>query len=134
MKRYIKINERNEIIDLFFEVWKNRFDGTEILLDETSDMSPYINGKCISTEDGLPLFKYVNGTIVEITTYIKTQAQLDSDAASKALLATDAKMPRVLEDIIDVLITKNTFRKNEMPIAVQELYNLKKELRSKVIK
>ena len=65
---------------------------------------------------------------------LKTQAQLDSDAASKALLETDAKMPRVLEDIIDVLITKNTFRKNEMPIAVQELYDLKKELRSKVIK
>ena len=64
---------------------------------------------------------------------LKTQAQLDSDAASKALPATDAKMPRALEDIIDVLITKNAFRKNEMPAAVQELYDLKKELRSKIL-
>ena len=64
---------------------------------------------------------------------LKTQAQLDSDAASKALPATDAKMPRALEDLIEVLLTKNTFRKNEMPVAVQELYDLKKELRSKIL-
>ena len=64
---------------------------------------------------------------------LKTQAQLDSDAASKALPETDAKMPRALEDLIEVLLTKNTFRKNEMPVAVQELYDLKKDLRSKIL-
>ncbi len=64
---------------------------------------------------------------------LKTQAQLDSDAASKALSETYAKMPRALEDIIDILITKNTFRKIDLPTVVQELYDLKKDLRSKIL-
>lgn len=69
MKRYIKKNENNEIIDLFFEVWKGRFDGTEIFLDEVEGMDVYINGKCISDDIGNPLFKHENGKIIEIDTY-----------------------------------------------------------------
>jgi len=60
--------------------------------------------------------------------------QKEINDTKKQLGDTDAKMPRALEDIIDVLITKNTFRKIDLPIAVQELYDLKKELRSRVIK
>ena len=65
--------------------------------------------------------------------WILVQKNLESNIFKEQLNATDAKLPRALEDIIDVLITKNTFRKNEMPAAVQELYDLKKELRSKIL-
>lgn len=69
MKRYIKINKDNEIIDLFFEVWKDRFDGTEIFLDEVEGMDVHINGKCISDEIGNPVFKVVDGKIIETTAH-----------------------------------------------------------------
>ena len=65
---------------------------------------------------------------------LKTQAQLDSDAASKALPATDAKLPRTLEDLIDVLIAKSVIKKTDLPAAVIEAYDGKKELREKIIK
>ena len=65
MKRYIKLNSDNEIIDLFFEVWKDRFDGTEILLDEVEEMNCYINNKCISDEYANPVFKYIKGKIID---------------------------------------------------------------------
>lgn len=64
MKRYIKLNSENEIIDLFFEVWKDRFDGTEILLDEVENMDCHINGKCISDEYGNPIFQYIKGKLI----------------------------------------------------------------------
>ena len=106
------------------------FNSIEI---DTGETVPFNMANWPIDENGNPVSKH--GVLWDGSKVIlKTRAQLDSDAASKALSETDAKMPRVLEDIIDVLITKNTFRKNEMPIAVQELYNLKKELRSKVIK
>lgn len=69
MKRYIKLNSNNEIIDLFFEVWKDRFDGTEIFFDEVEGMDVYVNGKCISDDIGNPLFKFDKGKIIEIDTY-----------------------------------------------------------------
>lgn len=65
---------------------------------------------------------------------LKTHAQLDSDAASKALPETDAKLPRTLEDLIDVLIAKNVIKKTDLPAAVIEAYDGKKELREKIIK
>ena len=64
---------------------------------------------------------------------LKTQAQLDSDAASKALPATDAKMPRVLEDHVDLLISKGLVSIKDYPEGFQEIYNLKKELRSQIL-
>ena len=106
--------------------------GPNFIIIENGQQIPYSMSQWPESSPGQPYSKHVvlwDGSKV----VLKTQAQLDSDAASKALPATDAKMPRALEDIIEVLITKNTFRKNEMPAAVQELYDLKKELRSKIL-
>ena len=74
MKRYIKVNAKNEIIDLFFEVWKDRFDGTEIYLDDKEFPDAKINGKYILNDYGASIFKYNSGTITE-----KTPAEIASD-------------------------------------------------------
>jgi len=106
--------------------------GPNFIILENGQQIPYSMSQWPESSPGQPYRKSEvlwDGSKV----VLKTQAQLDSDAASKALPATDAKMPRALEDLIDVLITKNTFKKNEMPAAVQELYDLKKELRSKIL-
>lgn len=50
MKRLIKINEQKEIIDIFHEHVKERFDGTEVLFDEVTEQDVHINGKCITDE------------------------------------------------------------------------------------
>ena len=111
------------------EIIKQRFDSIEI---ETGETVPFNMASWPIDENGNPVSKH--GVLWDGSKVVlKTQAQLDSDAASKALPETDAKMPRVLEDIIDVLITKNTFRKIDLPTVVQELYNLKKDLRSKIL-
>ena len=64
---------------------------------------------------------------------LKTQAQLGSDEAAKALPATDAKMPRALEDHVDLLISKGLVSIKDYPEKFQEIYNLKKELRSQIL-
>lgn len=89
MKRYIKLNKDNEIADLFFEVWKDRFDGTEIFLDEVDGMDVYINGKCISDDIGNPLFKYEKGKVVEMDIYapqLETYKKEQENAQTKAEL------------------------------------------------
>lgn len=77
MKRYIKINSNGEIIDLFFEIWKDRFDGTEIFHDEVEGMDIYINGKCISDDIGNPLFKVVDGKVIEIDSGVYADSLYD---------------------------------------------------------
>ena len=74
MKRYIKVNTKNEIIDLFFEAWKDRFDGTEIYLDDKDFGDVTIDGKYISNDYGASIFEYNSGTITE-----KTPAEIASD-------------------------------------------------------
>jgi len=67
MKRYIKIDSNNNIIDIFGEHLKENFDGTEIFLDEiNSPADVWINGKCITDEFNNPLFSYKDGKIIEI--------------------------------------------------------------------
>lgn len=66
------------------------------------------------------------------TIVAKTQAMLDKDAALKALPDTDAKMPRVVEDLIDILVSKNVIRKSDLPQSVQDIYDQKKALRDKI--
>lgn len=86
MKRYIKLNSNNEIIDLFFECWKDRFDGTEIFYDEVDDMNVYINGKCISDDIGNPIFRHLGNDKVE---------EIDSSVYSDSLYAY--KLNQVIE-------------------------------------
>jgi len=70
MKRYIKINEKNEIIDLFHEHVVSKFDGTEIFLDEVEKQSVWIDGKVIFDETNNPIFKFINKEIIEIDTSV----------------------------------------------------------------
>ena len=65
MKKYIKINTNNEIIDVFFKHQVNKFDGSEIFLEEVETLQHKINGKSISDEFGNPIFKYENEEIIE---------------------------------------------------------------------
>lgn len=66
MKRFIKLNSDNYIIDIFHEGLTERMDGTEIEFDDTdSPADVWINGKCIYNEEQ-PVFKYINGQAVEV--------------------------------------------------------------------
>jgi len=85
---------------------------------ESSPGQPYRKSEC-----------YWNGSEV----VLKTQPMLDKDVAIKQLSTTDAKMPRALEDVIDLLITKNTIIKADLPQAVQTTYDLKKSLRATLV-
>lgn len=104
MKRYIKINSNNEITDLFFEVWKDRFDGTEIFHDEVEGMDVYINGKCISDDIGNPLFKYEKGKIIETTAHaakLEAYKTEQENAIVKAeLYEIDQKSIRAIREYI----------------------------------
>ena len=74
MNKYIKINLSNEVIDVFFEYQKNKFDGTEILLGNVKP--PYkhkINNKSISDEFGNFIFTWDGIQIFE-----KSQTEIDA--------------------------------------------------------
>ena len=74
MKRYIKINSNNEIIDLFNWFYRGQFDGSEIELDDTTPFLLTINGKTVLNEFGFPVFIWNGTSAVE-----KSQSEIDSD-------------------------------------------------------
>jgi hypothetical protein len=99
--------------------------GEEILYDmsqwpESSPGQPYRKSEVLWDE--------VNEVIV-----LKTQAQLDSENALKQLVETDKEMNRKLEDHVDLLISKGLVEIEDYPVQFQEVYNLRKELRTKLI-
>ena len=85
MKRYIKVNGKKEIIDLFFECWKDRLDGTEIYFDDKDFPDGTIDGKYISNDIGVPIFFYDKGKITE-----KKQTDIDKDLRTGAKKAEQA--------------------------------------------
>ena len=74
MNKYIKINAKNEIIDVFFEKQKNKKDGTEIFLENTEIKKHKINDKSISNQYGVPIFIWNGSSAME-----KTQEEIDND-------------------------------------------------------
>jgi len=72
MKRYIKKNAENLIIDLFFEWQKNKFDGAEIEISDGDKLK--IDGKSISNEFGTPIFEMIGDTPTE-----RSQLDIDND-------------------------------------------------------
>lgn len=64
MKRYIKINPEFFIVDIFPELRTEKFDGTEIYLDDWGS-DCHLNGKCITDSMGVPMFQYINNTVIE---------------------------------------------------------------------
>jgi hypothetical protein len=94
MKRYIGIDKNNIIIDLFFEDDKNKFDGTEILLDEVESKKDIkINGQYRSDDDGVSIFKYENGKI-------KLRSKLEIENDSEKIKAKEKKESEELEEKI----------------------------------
>jgi len=75
--RYIKTSVDNNIIDLFHEWQKSKFDGNEIYLDDNEGFK--INGKSISSEYGVPIFNWINSSVVD-----RTALDIDGDADAVA--------------------------------------------------
>lgn len=75
MKKYIKINDKNEIVDVLFDYQKRKFDGTEIFYEDTEIKKHKINDKSISSEYGVYIFTWNGSSAVE-----KTQSEIDNDA------------------------------------------------------
>ena len=65
--------------------------------------------------------------------WILVQVDIANEVVLKQLSTTDTTMPRPLEDVIDLLITKNTIIKADLPQAVQTTYDLKKSLRATLV-
>ena len=65
--------------------------------------------------------------------WVLVQVDLANEVVLIQLSATDTTMPRPLEDVIDLLITKNTIIKADLPQAVQTTYDLKKSLRATLV-
>lgn len=128
---YIRINEKKEIIDAFTTGFRQpEKDDIKIAQKQPE--------RCWSLQlrdDKTMLYrlKYIDGKQVE-----KTREELDSDPAyvarqkQQALAATDANMPRITEDILDVLITKNIIKKDDLPAATQAKIDERKVLRSQI--
>jgi len=74
MNKYIKVNASNEITDVFFEWQKNKFDGTEILLEDTTIIRHSVNNKSISNDYGVYIFTW-DGTMATE----KTQTEIDDN-------------------------------------------------------
>lgn len=55
-----------------------------------------------------------------------------SDQAKQALSNTDSEMIRVIEDLIDLLISKNVFILTELPEAVQAKLGARKKMRKEM--
>ena len=107
------------------------FDSIEI---ETGETIPFDMANWPTDENGNPVSKQLcQWDEINEMVILKTQSILDKELAIKELPLTDAKMPRALEDVIDLLITKNTIIKADLPQAVQTTYDLKKSLRATLV-
>ncbi len=56
-------------------------------------------------------------------------AEKEKKLKLSAITATDSKMSRALEDVIDTMINKSLISKTKLPLQTQEIYDLKKVLR-----
>jgi hypothetical protein len=104
MKKYIKIDENDLIIDVFFEYQQSKFDGGEIHLEDTEIIKHKINDKSISNEYGAFIFKWENNKVIE-----RTKTQIDND--QKTL---DGKLQE------DKSIIEDKIRAKERQIAIAE--------------
>ncbi len=133
MKRYIKINSKKEIVDIFHENVRDRFDGTEIFFDEVPQPDVHVNGKCIFCEFGFPNFYFKSGVVSDVVEYadkrIEKTAEKEKQRIKTQLISTDKDLPRITEDIIFLLIDKNLIKEMELAPEVMEKLNERKLLR-----
>ena len=132
MDKYIKINQNNDIIDVFFNHQKSKFDGTEILLETTDKIEHKINGKSISNEYGVFIFQYINESIIN-----KKQSDIDIENVPfiqqerlQVLQTTDTEIQeRGIDDILEMLIAKGVITEDDIPNELKTKYNDRKALR-----
>jgi len=117
---FITIDNNNNILraNCPIKMDDNQIEVNEWPIDE--------NGNLISKQ--LCVWDEENKIVV-----LKSQSQLDSENALKQLPETDAKISRALEDHVDLLISKGLVSIKDYPEEFQEIYSLKKELRSQIL-
>ena len=64
-KHYIKINEANDVIEIFSNMKRPATEDDIFIGDNVERHFTQINGKAIINEDQIYIFKYINGEIVE---------------------------------------------------------------------
>lgn len=114
MNKYIKINQNNEIIDVFFEHQKNKFDGSEILIGNVNP--PYkrkINNKSISNDFGIYIFTWDGIQIFE-----KSQVEIDNETLP---IYISKKI-----DLIKILILNQWINSSKNIAQIKEQYDLLK--------
>jgi len=96
--------------------------GTQVIDEIANDSWPEV--------DGNPVIKNLCKWDKETKSVIVlTEDEITKRQAPALLAVTDTKMPRMLEDIIDVMIEKQIAKKEDFPQTVQEMYEQKKKLR-----
>jgi len=66
---------------------------------------------------------------IELLSFFKN---IEKQPTKQSLVGTDVEMVRVIEDLIDLLIEKQVFVFTELPNAVQEKLNARKQLRKEM--
>lgn len=94
------------------------------------------NALTIDVPDGTSPFDIVfDGHVLRLKTEAEKEAdrkQQEKQEALQKLAETDAKMARVIEDIIDVLVAKKVIDYNDLAQEVQDKINERKLLREKL--
>lgn len=68
----------------------------------------------------------------EVLGFLTRQSSSSSDVANVNLLAEDLKLIRAIEDVIDLMISKNMIIFSELPFAVQQKVLKKRGMREKL--
>lgn len=136
MKRYIKINVNDEIIDLICdngsEHQKNKYNsGTDIYFDEVQETNHKINGKSRSNENGIPIFTWDGTKAIEKDQSIidtdPKQIQAAKDDIMKQIQVTNLDMIDGIEDVIK-LVNNGTPLPKDLTDIITERENLRSQL------
>ena len=74
--------------------------------------------------------EWLDNDHVDVLSFVRQGSQ--ASVLKKSLDASDVEMARVLEDVIDILMEKQVFVFTELPEAVQDKLNKRKQLREDV--
>jgi len=97
--------------------------GTQTIDEIANDAWPDIDGS--PARKNICMWDTSTGSVT-----ILTSSGLAKRQAPALLAVTDTKMPRMLEDVIDTLISKESIIKSDLPQVVQDKYDEKKALRA----
>ena len=117
--KYIKLNNDNRIIDVFYPRQTTKFDGTEIFLDETEKIDHKINGKSISDEYGNFIFEYD----VKKQKITENDIYADDRATKKAKDEKENKINSFnISAVISDLVDQNKFSMANLEIEIKKYF------------